>query len=91
MEFLNEFIIPIVVGICLCAGFVIKHFVPSDKINKWIPAFVALLGVFINIWHNQWGFTPEILLGGMVSGLASTGMYEMFKNFIEMLTKKDAA
>jgi hypothetical protein len=37
--------------------------------------------VIINIWINV-TLTPEILLGGLVSGLTSTGLYETFKNVI---------
>ena len=44
---------------------------------------MALLGVAINVWVNAFAFTPEILLGGLASGLASTGMYEAFKQFIK--------
>jgi len=43
---------------------------------------MGILGVILNIWMNM-TFTPEILLGGLVSGLASTGLYEAFKNFIK--------
>ena len=82
MDFLNAFIVPIVVGICLCVGYVVKHFVPTDIVNKFIPLIVAVLGVALNVWLNL-SFTPEILLGGMVSGLASTGLYELFRNFIK--------
>ena len=82
MDFLNSFIVPIVVGICLCVGYVVKNFVPTDIVNKFIPLIVAVLGVGLNVWLNL-AFTPEILLGGMVSGLASTGLYELFRNFIE--------
>lgn len=82
MDFLNAFIVPIIVGICLCVGYVVKHFVPTDIVNKFIPLIVAVLGVALNIWLNL-SFTPEILLGGMASGLASTGLYELFRNFIE--------
>ena len=82
MEFLNDFIVPIVVGICLCVGYAIKHFIPSEKINKFIPLIVAVLGVVINVWHNGFTFSPEILLGGLSSGLASTGLHQAFKQFI---------
>lgn len=82
MDFLNAFIVPIVVGICLCVGYVVKHFVPTDIVNKFIPLIVAVLGVALNIWLNL-SFTPEVLLGGMVSGLASTGLYELFAQFIK--------
>ena len=83
MEFLNDYLVLMVVGICLCVGFVLKHLVPTEKVDKFIPLIMAVLGVAINIWMNSFTFTPEILLGGMVSGLASTGMHQLFKQFID--------
>lgn len=82
MDFLNEFSIPVIVGICLCIGFVLKNLVTTEKINKFIPLIVAVLGIVINVWLNAWTITPDILLAGMFSGLASTGMHQMFKQFI---------
>lgn len=82
MEFLNDYLVLIVLGICLCVGYVIKHIVPSEKVNRFIPLIMALLGIVIHVWMNHFTFTPEILLAGMVSGLASTGMHQMFKQFI---------
>lgn len=82
MEFLNEYLVLIVMGVCLCVGYVLKNIVPSEKVDRFIPLIMALLGIIINVWVNAFAFTPEILLGGMASGLASTGMYEMFKQFI---------
>ena len=75
MEFLNEYVVLVVLGICLCVGAVIKHsldFIP----NKYIPLIMAVLGVFLNCWLNGFAFTPEIILGGLVSGLASTGLHQ---------------
>jgi len=82
MEFLNDYLVLIVVGICLCVGYVLKHIVPSDKVNRFIPLIMLMLGTIINVWLNDFAFTPEILLGGMASGLASTGMHQMFTQFI---------
>lgn len=82
MDFLNDYLVLIVIGICLCVGYVLKNLIPTDKVNKFIPLIMAVLGVILNIWLN-FTFTPEILLGGLASGLASTGMYELFRNFIE--------
>ena len=82
MEFLNEYSIPVIVGICLCVGFILKNLVTTDKINKFIPLIVAVIGVVVNAWLNAWTVTPEILLSGMFSGLASTGMHQLFKQFI---------
>lgn len=83
MEFLNEYSVPVIVGICLCIGFILKNLVATDKINKFIPLIVAVIGVVVNAWLNTWTITPEILLSGMFSGLASTGMHQLFKQFIE--------
>ena len=83
MEFLNDFIVVIVLGICLGVGYVIKNLIPSDKINRFIPLIMAILGVGLNVWLNGFTFTPEILLGGITSGLASTGLHQLFKQFIE--------
>ena len=82
MEFLNEFMVPIVVGICLCVGYIIKKWV-SDIDNKWIPTVVAILGAFLTVWINDWTVTPEVVLSGLASGLASTGMHQLFAQFIE--------
>ena len=82
MEFLNNFIVAIVVGICLCVGYVIKHRIPTNKVNRYIPLVMAVLGVGLNVWLN-FAITPEVLLGGLVSGLASTGLHQLFTKFIE--------
>lgn len=79
MEFLQDYLVLVVVGICLTIGYVIKHsldFIP----NKYIPLIMGVLGVVINTWLNGWIFTPEILLGGLASGLASTGAFELGRN-----------
>lgn len=83
MEFLNGYLVLIVMGICLCVGYVIKHLILTDKINKFIPLIMAVLGVILNVWLNGFVFSPEVLLGGLASGLASTGMHQMFKKFID--------
>lgn len=82
LTFLTNFAVPIIVGVCLCIGYVIKNVITTDTINKYIPLIMAILGVVLNIWINM-SFTPEILLGGMFSGLASTGLYEAFKQLIK--------
>ena len=81
ITFLTEFAVPIIVGICLCVGYIVKNMIPSDGINKYIPLIMGALGVALNVWINM-GITPQILLGGLFSGLASTGMHQVFKNLI---------
>lgn len=82
MEILSQFVVIIVVGICFAVGYIIKNsleFIP----NKYIPLIMGVLGVILNVWLNQWIFTPEILLGGLASGLASTGAFELIRNITE--------
>ena len=82
MEFLNEYMIPTVLGICLVVGWVIKKWIPDLK-NKYIPTVVTVLGGLLAVWFNDWVVTPDIILGGLVTGAASTGMHQIFTQFIE--------
>ena len=77
-----EYAVPVVVGICLCIGFIIKHAIPTEKVDKYIPCIVSVVGVAMNIWIN-FGVNPEIILGGLISGLASTGLHQAFKQFLD--------
>lgn len=85
MEFLNEFMLPVVLGICLCVGYIVKKWI-SDVDNKYIPTIVAIIGVVLSIWISGWQVTPEVILSGMISGLGSTGMHQLFKQFVENTT-----
>lgn len=80
LDFLQDYLVLLVVGVCLCVGFIIKKidFIP----NKFIPLVSGLLGVLINVWTNNWAIDPAILLGGLFSGLSATGLYELFENLI---------
>lgn len=81
LSFLSEFINLGILGICLCIGYVIKtslDFIP----NKYIPLIMLVLGSVLGIVTNLNDLSINVVLTGMVSGLASTGMYEMFKNLI---------
>lgn len=81
IDFLNEFMMPIVVGICLCIGFIVKKWV-KDVDNKWIPTICAILGVVLASWIKEWSITPEVVLSGVFSGLASTGLHQLFTQLI---------
>ena len=80
LNFISEYAVPVIVGICLCVGYVIKTSFSSVD-NKYIPLIMVILGVALNIWINM-NVTPEIILAGMFSGLASTGLHQVFKQLI---------
>ena len=81
IEFLVEYFAPVIVGLCLCVGFVVKKWV-ADVDNRFIPTICAVLGVGLAIWINFPIVTPEVVLTGLFSGLAATGLFEAFRNLI---------
>lgn len=80
MNFLAEYVEIVVLGICMCVGYVMKHSINAFP-NKYIPLVMAILGVILNVWVNQGTFNPEVLLGGLLSGLAATGVHQTVKYF----------
>ena len=84
MEILQSYIVLIVAALCWCVGYILRHIVPTDKVNRFIPLIVGCLGVFFNVWASGWQMSPEILLGGLASGLASTGANELFRHLFPL-------
>ena len=87
LTFLSKYAIPVIVGICLCLGFIIKYAIKTEKVNRFIPLIMGGLGLGIAIWIEK-SVTPEIVLKGLFSGLASTGLYEAFRNIITKKSKE---
>lgn len=81
MEMFTTYIAPVIVGICMIVGYLVKNFTGAD--NRFIPLIVTVLGVAMAVWMNWPAITPEVILGGAVSGLASTGMHQLLKQWIE--------
>lgn len=81
LGFLTEFMVPVIVGICLCVGYVVKKWI-KDVDNKHIPTICAILGVLLSIWVNGWSISPSIILSGLFSGLTNTGLHQLFKQYI---------
>lgn len=79
MEFGNYINILITLA-CLLVGFIVKKWV-ADVDNKYIPTIVFVLGVALGFMTM--GVSLESFVIGGVSGLASTGLHELFKQFIE--------
>ena len=81
MENLNQYLIPVIVALCLVVGYIIKHWV-RDADNKIIPTVVTLAGTAAAVAMNWGAVTVEVIVGGALSGLASTGMHQLFKQWI---------
>jgi hypothetical protein len=57
-----------------------KKFMPTD--NKWIPLTVTILGAVLGCIASK-GISLEAVVAGAVSGLASTGLHQLFTQFID--------
>lgn len=78
----TEYISVLTLVICMCVGYVVKNVIPNETVNRFIPLIAATLGVAINVWVAM-DFTPQVIAAGLVSGLASTGTYEL----VDQITK----
>lgn len=82
INFLLEYINLPILGICLMVGYVLKTAFNKFP-NKYIPLAALTLGTMIAIVVNmKSGINVDVVLGGMISGLASTGLYEMLRNLL---------
>lgn len=89
MEFLAEFISPLILAACLAIGFVCKFWIPDDRVNKFIPLISMVCGVLF-AWWDAGIMLPVVFVQGAISGLAATGTYELFHNFISVAYLPDA-
>lgn len=82
MEMLNNYLVPVIVALCLIVGYIIKHWI-KDADNKIIPTVVTAVGVAAAVVMNWGSITTEVIVGGALSGLASTGLHQLFKQWID--------
>ena len=86
---LTEHFVLVVLVACLVIGYVIKH----ASFLKWvpnsdIPVILAVIGAVLNAVVT--GVSVEAIVYGAVMGLASTGLHQGFKAFVEGSRKPDA-
>lgn len=86
MEILQDFIVPMTMAFCFMVGFAVKKFPKID--NAWIPLIVMVVGVLFNCWLS-WDISPEVIVGGMASGLASTGVDQLVKQLAAKKAKTE--
>ena len=79
---LTEHFVLVVLVACLAVGYVIKH----ASFLKWvpnsdIPVILAVIGAVLNAVVT--GLSVDAIVYGAVMGLASTGLHQGFKAFVE--------
>lgn len=77
---INDMMIPTIVVFSLVVGFVLKKWMPMD--NKYIPTILVLLGALAGGFVGGWTF--ENIVAGMLSGLASTGLHQLFTQYLKL-------
>ena len=83
LKFITENFVPVIVVACVLVGYIIKVTPPFAKIaNNYIPLIVTLLGAVLGVMAN--GLTLEAIVYGAVSGLASTGLHQVFTQLLNI-------
>lgn len=80
IDFIDGMIMPIITAACLCIGFVMKKWMPTD--DKWIPTVLLVLGAVSGV--ILFGVNYEGVVKGMVSGLAAVGLHQVFKQHLKL-------
>lgn len=80
ISFITDMYVPIIMVACLIVGFIVKKWI-HDVEDKWIPTIVTILGAVLGFVIN--GASIEAVVAGAVTGLASTGLHQLFKQLIE--------
>ncbi|MGX7200074.1 phage holin family protein [Enterococcus nangangensis] len=82
LSFITDGFVPVIVAACLVVGYVIKNTPLFDKVaNAYIPLIVAVLGAILGGVLN--GISVDAIVYGAISGLASTGLHQLFTRIIE--------
>ena len=79
---LTGYISPIILIACLAVGYSL-HSLNNKLLNSFLPIISATVGVLAAFWSLGTIDLPTIVTG-MVSGLASTGLYEALKNILNL-------
>lgn len=79
---LTEHFVLVVMVACLVIGYIIKHATFLNRIpNNDIPGILAIIGAVLNAVVS--GVSVESVVYGAFMGLASTGLHQIFKAFVE--------
>lgn len=78
---LEQYIVLVVLVACLIVGYILKH----ASIFKWIPnndipVILAIVGAILNAVNS--GISLESIVSGAISGLASVGVHQAFKEWV---------
>ena len=82
---LTQFVNPTILVACLIVGYVIKNWI-KDANNQIIPTVVFVLGIVLSViitLTSGSALTVDTFVMGAISGLASTGLHQVFKTWLD--------
>lgn len=79
-KMLDGMMIPIITAACLCIGYVMKKWLPTD--DKWIPTVLLIAGALSGL--VLFGLDYEGIVKGAISGLAAVGLHQVFKQHLKL-------
>ena len=87
---ISTLIMPTILVLCLCVGYIVKNLIPNDSVNRFIPLILAIVGIAAGVASALIAGQPvtvDLIVAALVSALASTGVYEQFKKLLGKKTK----
>ena len=82
---ISTLIMPTILVLCLCVGYIVKNLIPNDSVNRFIPLILAIVGIAAGVASALIAGQPvtvDLIVAALVSALASTGVYEQFKKLL---------
>lgn len=80
IDFIDGMIMPVITAACLCIGYVMKKWLPTD--DKWIPTVLFFVGALSGLL--LFGVDYEGVVKGMVSGLAAVGLHQTLHQHLKL-------
>ena len=77
---IDKMIIPVIVIFSLVVGYILKKWIPAD--NKYIPTILTICGGILGGFISGWNI--ESITAGMLSALASTGLHQLFYQYLKI-------
>ena len=93
LSFITDLYVPTIVAACLVIGYCIKHAKKLNAVcNDYIPILMVVLGMTLSVSMSLLAgdaITVQSVTAGAVSGLASTGLHQVFKGIINQTNEKE--
>jgi len=89
LTFLTNYLSPVILLLCAGVGYSL-HSLNNKILDSFLPILSGTLGVIVAIWSLGTFDLPTIVTG-LISGLAATGVYEAFKNMLNLPATVQAA